>query len=264
MLPSHQQNLPSGMNPLDFQGMTVLVSGASSGIGRAVSVYLSHLGAKCVLAGRSIERLEATGAMMAPNADHMVAPFDLTQGDLIPGWMAELAAKVGPFHGLVHSAGMTMPKPLRFLVDQDFTKTMALNVGAALALTKGFQQPGVHQAPASIVFLSSVMGIIGRPGASAYGASKGALQALARSLALELAADGIRVNCVAPAMVKTEMMEDLKARLTQDQFDAELKAHPMGLIETDDVAAAVAFLLSKAARVITGVVLPVDGGYTAQ
>ena len=252
------------INPLDLTGMTILVSGASSGIGRSIAIYLSQLGAKLILVGRNPERLAAARAQLAAGPEHLVEAFDLSQADAIPGWLREVAAKSGPLHGIVHSAGMMMPKPLKLLTDADFTKTMAVNVGAALALTKGFRQKGVCAPPGSVVYISSVMGLVGQPGISVYSATKGALGSLARSLALELAREQIRVNCVAPAMVKTEMLEDFKARLTEAQFAEQMRAHPLGLGEPEDVASATAFLLSKAARWITGTTLVVDGGYTAQ
>jgi NAD(P)-dependent dehydrogenase (short-subunit alcohol dehydrogenase family) len=119
-------------------------------------------------------------------------------------------------------------------------------------------------AKGSIVFISSIMGTVGSPGAAAYGSSKGALDAMARSLALELATKRIRVNCVAPAFVRTPMFERMAQRWSATQRSQVEALHPLGLGEPEDVAGAIAFLLSDAARWITGTVLTVDGGYTAQ
>ena len=189
---------------------------------------------------------------------------DLVQlGDGISVWMKEIAKSVGPLHGLVHSAGVHQALPLRFQSTEQLDTVMRINFLAAVQLAKGFRQRNVCTSPSSIVFLSSVMGLVGQPGVSAYSASKGALIALSRSLALELVADGIRVNCVAPGQVRTEMAEQQQQSLTAEQFAAIEARHPLGLGRPSDVASAIAFLLADTGRWITGTTLVVDGGYTA-
>jgi NAD(P)-dependent dehydrogenase (short-subunit alcohol dehydrogenase family) len=111
--------------------------------------------------------------------------------------------------------------------------------------------------------VSSVMGTVGQPGQSAYAASKFAVNGLVKSLSLEFAREGLRINSVAPGMVATPMVESLRASLPQDHFDSAVAMHPLGLGQPEDVAKAIAFLLSDDARWITGSVLAVDGGYTA-
>ncbi len=140
---------------------------------------------------------------------------------------------------------------------------MRINVGAAIGLAKGFCQKGVCAPGGSIVFISSVAGLTGQAGLAAYAASKGAIVALTKALAVELAGEHIRVNCVAPGVVTTEMGQSLLRMLTPEQ-DADLEAmHLLGLGRPRDVAYAIAFLLAETARWITGTVLVVDGGYTA-
>ena len=251
------------MNPFgDIDGKHFLVTGASSGIGRAASVLLSQLGARLTLVGRSEERLSETKQMLK-GSDHSVERKDLSQADAIPAWMKGIAQESGPLNGLVHSAGIQAVNPVRFLKDEDFSHIMNVNVSSAVQLAKGFRQKGVKGEAGCLVLIGSVVGIVGQAGIVAYSASKGAICSLTRSLAIEFAPEGIRVNCVAPGIVKTEMTEDFKSRLSQDQFRSLVKMYPLGIGEPEDVANAIVFLLSNAARWITGSTLVVDGGYTA-
>lgn len=250
-------------HPLDLTGRAYLITGASAGLGRAIAEYVARLGARTILVARDQARLEEVRAGLA-GAGHVTAAFDLFATEEIPAWMRDLAKAHGPLDGLVHSAGMLTTAPLRMLTAKDWERSFALNVSAAAALTKGFRQPNVRAAGGgSVVFLSSVMGLTGQPGQALYGATKGALISLARSLALELAREQIRVNCVAPAVVKAGMSDALQRSLPPEKF-AQIEAmHPLGLGRPEDVAAAVAFLLADTARWITGTTLVADGGYTA-
>lgn len=247
---------------MELSGRTILITGASSGIGRATSILLSQLGARLILAGRNKERLDQT-ARQLEGSDHSIEAFDLTDIDGISQWLKAVASRVGALDGLVHSAGVHITRPLRFLSDESVQEVMSINFGAGLALAKGLRQKGAYNAGASIVYLSSVMGLVGQPGVAAYAASKGAIVALTKSLAMELARDGIRVNCVAPAQVKTEMAEAMQESLSQEQIAVIEAMHPLGIGTPLDVAYAIAFLLADTGRWITGTTLVVDGGYTA-
>lgn len=254
------------LNPMDMSGRTVLVTGASSGIGRETAILLSRLGARIVLVARDQGRLEETASQLAPStagAAHCVEPFDLNSTDEISKWLKRIAGETGVLHGFVHSAGMQVTKPVRFLDLATIEATFHINFLAGFALAKAFMQKGVRSDGASLVFLSSVMGSVGQPGISAYAASKGALNALVKSLAMEFARERVRVNCVAPAHVRTEMAEQVEAALTQNQFEAIEAMHPLGIGSPTDVAHAIAFLLADTGRWITGTTLFVDGGYTA-
>lgn len=253
------------MNPMALCGRTVLVTGASSGIGRETSIVLAELGARIVLVGRRREELERTLGSLSPQ-DHRIEPFDLTDLDAIPAWTRGLAEAIGPIDDLVHSAGVHFTLPVRATASRQYTDLMRVNVDAAFFLTKGFRQKGVRRmgGTSSIVFLSSVMGLIGQTGISAYSASKGALVAMAKSLALELAREGIRVNCVAPGVVRTRMAENAEQVLTREQYESIEAQHPLGTGTPRDVAYAIAYLLAETGRWVTGTTLVIDGGYTAQ
>ncbi len=240
----------------------MLVTGASSGLGLGVARGLATQGARLILVARDAGRLEATRAEL-PGDGHIAESVDLSRTEAIAHWMKTRSVDWGPLHGLVHSAGTMPMRPLRILMESDWTTALATNVIAASALAKGFRQPGVSSGGGSVVFLSSVTGLRGQPSQSAYSATKGALIAMARSLAVELARERIRVNCVAPAVVETGMSNRIKSNVTPEQWAAIVARHPLGLGTPEDVANAVLFLLADTGRWITGSTLVVDGGYTA-
>jgi NAD(P)-dependent dehydrogenase (short-subunit alcohol dehydrogenase family) len=251
------------LNPMSLEGRTVLVTGASSGIGRETAVVLSKLGARLVLVGRNPERLQQTLDRMEPR-EHVVEALDLTPVEDLSGWMKGLVQKAGRLHGLVHSAGIYATKPLPAVRPADMRGIFEINVNAAVELARAFRQRSVCAGGGSIVFLSSVMSLAGAPATVAYAASKGALNALTRSMAVELAREKIRVNSVAAGHVATEMSDSVRGHLTPEWYAAIEAAHPLGTGTATDVAYAVAFLLADTGRWITGSTLVVDGGFTAQ
>jgi len=250
------------LNPMAMTGRTILVTGASAGIGRETALLLSQLGGQVILVARDRSRLEETHSLLV-GTGHRIESRDLSMLDEIPNWLQQITTETGPISGLVHCAGMQMLIPLRQVTAVQVGTMMNINLTAAIMLARGLRQKGVHALPASIVFVSSVMGIVGATGRSVYSSSKGALIALAKSLALELSKDGLRVNCVAPAFVKTAMLEQMQELTATAQFEAIESAHPLGIGQPRDVANAIAFLLADTGRWITGTTLVVDGGYMA-
>jgi len=141
---------------------------------------------------------------------------------------------------------------------------MQINVSVAAMLSKAMLQRGCCQPRPSIVFLSSVSGLVGDSGLAAYSASKSALIGLCRSLAIELAPSGTRVNCVVPGLVRSEMASRMEGSISSDRMADVVAKHPLGIGEPLDVAQAIAFLLADSSKWITGTALVVDGGYTAR
>lgn len=250
------------VNPMNLSGRTVLVTGASSGIGRETAILLSRLGSRVVLVGRNPGRLEEVAGCLDGDG-HIAEALDLADLGAIAGRLKSIADSAGRLDGLVHAAGVHAMVPLRALEPEDVDAVFRVNADAAFQLVRGFRQKGVAARPASVVLLASVAGLAGQAGVSAYAASKGAVIAFTRSAAMELAREGIRVNCVAPSLVRTPMAEKILQSLDDGQRSAVEGMHPLGLGQPGDVANAVAFLLADSGRWITGTTIVVDGGYLA-
>jgi NAD(P)-dependent dehydrogenase (short-subunit alcohol dehydrogenase family) len=248
---------------MDLTGKKILVTGASSGIGRATAIGLSHLGADIILNGRDLDRLTQALEMMS-EGNHFLAPCDLAENlDVLPGWIKELSLDHGPLNGLAHCAGVEMTLPVRQTGIKYVDKVFDINTKTALMLAKGISQKNCFASSCSIVFVSSITALKGQAALSIYAASKGALNAMTKSLAIELGRKQIRVNTVSPGYVQTEMGEDIQKKIGKERYEAIIASHPLGLGRPEDVAASIGFLLSDAARWITGTNLVVDGGYTA-
>jgi NAD(P)-dependent dehydrogenase (short-subunit alcohol dehydrogenase family) len=247
---------------MSLAGRRVLVTGASSGIGRAVAQLAARLGASVVATGRDAERLAATVETLAGEG-HQAAAFDLAEIDAIPPFVQKLATEGGALAGIAHCAGIQIGKPVR-VTDQAFMDQMfRINVESGIALARGLRQRGVAVPGASLVLLSSVSALVGQASNVVYCASKGAVLAATKALAVELMRDKIRVNAVLPALVETEMADRFRATMTEAQWQAYVGQYPMGIGRPEDVANAVAFLLSEAARWINGIGLVIDGGVLA-
>lgn len=251
------------INLTDLSGKTVLVTGASSGIGRACATLISQSGGNVIATGRNQDRIASAISDLDGTGHHGVA-FDLTAADEIGPWMIDLAKTYGKLDGLVHMAGIHGAKPLKVSDGTFVDQLLQVNVGSTIALARGFRHKKVRAHKSSLIFAASVAALVGEAGISAYSATKGAIVSLTRALAIELSRENIRVNCVSPSIVKTEMTDKFHESFTPEQIEEIEAKHPLGLGDPIDVASLVVFLLSDSARWITGSNMVIDGGYSAQ
>jgi NAD(P)-dependent dehydrogenase (short-subunit alcohol dehydrogenase family) len=248
---------------IDFEGKMVVVSGASSGIGRAVAVELSRRKAKLILIGRNEEGLRTTAELLQP-IGHMIAALDLRDHTRILPVIRENLTNHCRIYGFCHCAGIVETRPLSSIKVEGLREMMDVNFTAGIELAKAVCRRDVMEEDGgSILFLSSIYGIVGMPGQIGYSATKGALIAAAKAMAAELARRNIRVNTISPGLVKTEMTAKSLALLSEEQVKALEERYPLGTGRPEDVARAVVFLLAPQNTWITGVNLVVDGGYTA-
>lgn len=251
------------INPLDLSGKNILVTGASSGIGKGIAILLSKMGANIIMVARNEEKLKETCDELEPG-DHSYYPLDLSNLEKI-GDMVKAVCKDGrKLNGLVHSAGISLTIPLQYLKMDDLKNIMSVNFYSFIELVKHFSNRKYNDNGGSIVAISSISSKVGARGLSAYCASKGALESAVRAMALDLSAKNIRINAVAPGMIATQIYDGLKDIVNNKDFESDLKKRQiMGVGNPEDVAYAAAYLLSDAARFITGTSLVVDGGYLA-
>ena len=246
---------------LDLADRRILVTGASSGIGRACAIGASQLGATVILTGRRQDALGETLRQMENQDRHLVFPCDICDSSAV----TELVRFGGKIDGLVHAAGVGPMCPIGFVDEDHIQSVMRPNYIAFLELMKHYSKARNRSDRLSVVAVSSVSALAGWGGVVVYCGSKGALSASVRSLAMELAPKGVRVNAVCPSNIKTPMYEAGSVEMNDKaSLRALMAKQPLGLGLPEQVASAVAFLLSDAASFITGVNLPVDGGYLAQ
>jgi NAD(P)-dependent dehydrogenase (short-subunit alcohol dehydrogenase family) len=245
-----------------LDGKTILVIGASSGIGREIAVVLAELGARVIASGRDAGRLEATLGRLKGEG-HQAEVFDLKDAGRIPEWIRGITARTGPLDGLVYSAGIYKILPVTMATVARVEETMQLNLTAAIMSVKAIRQKGCAASGASIVLISSAAGVAGQPGISIYSTSKAALNGFVRCAAMEMAPAGLRINAVAPGAVESESAERTRELLTPEQAAGFERQHPLGRGLPRDVAWAAAFLLAETGRWITGSTLIIDGGYMA-
>ena len=243
-------------NPFSLEGKTILVTGASSGIGRSTAIECSKAGAKLVLTARNEDRLKETLSMLTDEG-HSYIVADLANEEQ----MDRLVAEMPIIDGLVNNAGFNVMQLVPFIKDEDLIKVMRVNLEAPILFTHKLVKKKKIAKESSIVFTSSIAGKgVCSAGNSLYSASKGGLTAFMKNAALELASKKIRCNAVLPGMVETPLKEG-KSNITEEQWEINRQLYPLKRFgNPEDVAYAIIYLLSDASAWMTGSELVIDGG----
>jgi NAD(P)-dependent dehydrogenase (short-subunit alcohol dehydrogenase family) len=250
-------------NPLCLENRRYLITGAASGMGRATAVYLSRLGARLLLIDVNEEALKDTHKNVG-ETDSILC-LDLTDTEQLKSRIASDVEMNGKLSGIAHCAGLPYIAPLKMISEDTAMKVFKINTYAGLELAKLFSNKKIYAGEkGSIVFISSVYGMVGSAANAGYAMTKGAIQSITKSLAMELAAKGIRVNCIAPGFVKTEMGNQINHNFDEAYGEHIERLHPLGWGTPDDIAAGIAYLFSDMSKWITGIILSIDGGFTAQ
>ena len=253
-------------NPFSLENKVIIVTGASSGIGAQCAIDCSKMGARVVLVARNEERLKQTLEQCEEPSRHMILPFDLSSSDGLKETIKDVVAKVGKINGVVNCAGMSSVTPLKLVTDELLNQFFRTNVYSAINLSKEVTRVGNYDKEhgCSIIFFASIMGLCGEKCKTMYSATKGALIAAARSMACELAKNKVRVNVVSPGAIETPINAKLP-HMADPELRKELEdKHLLGLGECSDISNACIYLLSDAAKWVTGQNIIVDGGYTCK
>jgi NAD(P)-dependent dehydrogenase (short-subunit alcohol dehydrogenase family) len=241
-----------------------LITGAGSGIGRACALAFAREGARVALMGRRRERLEETATQIG--GDALVVAGDLTSKDDIARAVDETVARFGALNILVNNAGILIAGTAESHTEAEWDETFNVNVRGLWRMSRAVLPHLRRAGGGSIVNISSVLGLVGARHRAAYAASKGAVTLLTKAMALDHAAEQIRVNCVCPGIVETDLVADFvrKAPDPEAARRAREALHPLGRFgRPEDIAACAVFLASDESSWLTGAAIPVDGGYTA-
>ena len=247
------------INPFSLEGKTILVTGASSGIGRGIAIECSKMGAKVILNGRNVDRLKETLEMMEGEG-HQVMAADISKQEEID----QLVADVPTLDGCVLCAGIPQVCPVKHFKRNDIEDILNVNTVAPIMITSGLLKKKKIRKGSSVVLIESISGVfVGTKGDVSYNASKAALNGFLKGSALELAAQGIRINAINPGLVPTNILN-----LTNEMFaeshhtDIMVDCYPMKRYGTpEDIAYGAIYLLSDASSWVTGTNLVIDGGY---
>lgn len=252
------------MSVFSLQNKVILITGASSGIGRSCAIECSKNGADLILMGRNEVELAKTCAQLQGTTKVQIINADFKNKENLEELISKKVLLLGKISGFIHCAGIEKTLPLKKQTTEVFNAIFDVNVLAGFEMAKILSLKKYKTDQSSFIFISSVAGLVGEVGKIIYSASKGAVISGARSMAMELARSGIRVNSISPAMVKTPILEALFDGIGEDAAQEIIRKHPLGIGEPKDVANACVFLLSEGSKWITGTNLVVDGGYSAQ
>ena len=246
------------MSNFDLTGKTILVTGASSGIGRGIALACAEAGAKCVLVARNAERLEAVKAECAGEG-HLIEVIDLVDSESMKSFVDRMPV----LDGLVQCAGVGDKQlPLKFLSAEFIDEVLSINLRAPMAFLAMLEKKKKLNKGASVVMMSSISSFHATPAHSLYCASKAGLSAFTQAAALDLAGKKIRVNSIAPGRVNTPLIE--YSNISEEQRLADIAKYPLKRYgEVSDIVSAALYLLSDASEWVTGQQFVIDGGLTA-
>lgn len=251
-------------NLFSLEGKRIIVTGASSGIGRACAELAADLGASVVLVARRGDLLQDVCSKLPCPEKHLCIECDVSD-DVSVEAMIKKAVSGGKLDGLVHSAGIGPAVPLAAYDKREASRVLEINYLSFLAIMQHCSKKKNINCGFSAVAISSTSALAGARGQCTYAGSKGALSACVRTLAIELVTKGVRVNAVCPSHIKTEMFDNVIGDVSdQATLGRIIERQPLGIGTPAQVAGPVCFLLSDASNFITGVNLPVDGGFMAQ
>lgn len=243
-------------NPYSLEGKTILITGASSGIGRRTAIECSKMGATLVITGRNQERLNDTLASLEGEG-HLTFAGDLTDDTAMEALMEQLP----PLNGVFLCAGVTDTTPAKFIDEDKIERVFSINIKSPMLLTKWLVKKKKIQAGASLVYMSSYGAEVVTPGLGIYAASKGAVNSFMRTIATELSARKVRANSIMAMMVQTELIDTLGS-LSKEDIEKDEAKYPLGYGKPEDIAYAVIYLLSDASKWVTGSIIKMDGGST--
>lgn len=244
-------------NPFSVEGKFILVTGASSGIGKQVAIEASKMGAKLIITARNKDRLQVTYSQLE-GSGHTLITADL----LVLTEVEKMVSILPQIDGIVNCAGIAKPKPFQFINMEEIDFIMATNFSGPVFLTNLLIRRKLLKKNSSIVFISSIAGVVcSSYGGSAYSASKGALNGFIKGLALDLAPKKIRVNSILPGVVETGIFDE--SSISAEQLEVDKKRYPLGRYgKPEEIAYAAIYLISDASSWMTGSNLLIDGGYT--
>ena len=246
------------MNPFSLEGKTILVTGASSGIGRGIAIACSKMGASVILNGRNTDRLQETLAQMQEGTHHII-PADISKQEDID----TLVSLLPEIQGWVNSAGIPKVCPIKYFNREDVVDIMNVNSMSSMMLLSALLKKKKLKRGASVVFISSISGVfVGTAGDTSYNASKGAVNGFTKGAAIELAGQGIRVNSINPGLVPTSILELANAKSGDNHVvDTMTDKYPLKRLgRPEDIGNGAIYLLSDASAWVTGQNLVIDGG----
>lgn len=245
-------------NIFNLNDKVAFITGGGSGIGLGIARQFIHSGAKVVITGRNLEKLQEARNELGENC--FVIQNDITDKNSHPALIRQIENEIGPIEILVNNAGMHSKVSSLRAEDETFQKVIDINLNSVFALSREVFKKMVPRGKGSVINISSMSALYGLPSIAAYSSSKTALLGLTRSLASEFSYSGVRINSIAPGFIESEMLNNVMKR-DPERKQKVLERTPMRRLGTpDEIGHAAVFLASDASKFITGVCLPVDGG----